>query len=198
MRNEASITFSTPSPEKDSQILDSYQLQNPIPRLTGQKVHQRQGPSPWRSPREEWTSSCSACSGLPLRPSGSPWPHLNSEVTNGWILGSWLRHWLFPVSKNSPSPQTSWEPERRWESLHLGGHIFSHPITLLTPIHPMTEWSESRFYSLQPTVHGILPARILEWVAVSFSRGSSQPRDWTQISRTAGGFFTSWAPGKPI
>ena len=41
-------------------------------------------------------------------------------------------------------------------------------------------------------VHGILQARILEWVAVPFSRGSSQPRDWTQVSCMAGGFFTSW------
>ena len=37
------------------------------------------------------------------------------------------------------------------------------------------------------------PARILEWVAVPFSRGFSQPRDWTQVSHIAGGFFTSWA-----
>ena len=40
------------------------------------------------------------------------------------------------------------------------------------------------------TVHGILQARILEWVAFPFSRGSSQPRDWTQVSRIAGRFFT--------
>ena len=43
------------------------------------------------------------------------------------------------------------------------------------------------------SVHGILQARILEWVAISFSRGSSQPRDQTQISCLAGGFFTIWA-----
>ena len=43
------------------------------------------------------------------------------------------------------------------------------------------------------TVHGILQARILEWVAFPVSRGSSQPRNWTQISHTAGRFFTSWA-----
>ena len=43
------------------------------------------------------------------------------------------------------------------------------------------------------TVHGILQARILEWVAFPFSRGSSQPRDRTQVSCIAGGFFTSWA-----
>ena len=39
------------------------------------------------------------------------------------------------------------------------------------------------------TVRGILQARILEWVAFPFSRGSSQPRDRTQVSHTAGGFF---------
>ena len=43
------------------------------------------------------------------------------------------------------------------------------------------------------TVHGILQATILEWVAVPFSKGSSQPRDHTQVSHIAGGFFTSWA-----
>ena len=42
-------------------------------------------------------------------------------------------------------------------------------------------------------VHGILQARILEWVAVPFSRGSSQPRDQTQVFRIAGRFFTVWA-----
>ena len=42
-------------------------------------------------------------------------------------------------------------------------------------------------------VHGILQTRILEWVAFPFSRGSFQPKDWTQVSRITGGFFTSWA-----
>ena len=44
------------------------------------------------------------------------------------------------------------------------------------------------------TAHGILQARVLEWVTFPFSRGSSQPRDQTQVSRIAGRFFTSWAP----
>ena len=43
------------------------------------------------------------------------------------------------------------------------------------------------------TVHGILQARILEWVAIPFSRGTPQPRDHTQVSHIAGGFSTSWA-----
>ena len=46
------------------------------------------------------------------------------------------------------------------------------------------------------TVHGILQARILEWVAFPFSRGSSQPRDQTQVSCIAGRFFTDWAIGE--
>ena len=45
-------------------------------------------------------------------------------------------------------------------------------------------------------VHGILQVRIVEWVAFPFSRGSSQPRDQTQVSYIAGGFFTSWATGE--
>ena len=43
------------------------------------------------------------------------------------------------------------------------------------------------------TVYGIVQARILEWVAIPFSRGSSQPRDRTQVSCLAGGFLNSWA-----
>ena len=42
------------------------------------------------------------------------------------------------------------------------------------------------------SVHGIFQARILEWVSISFSRGSSQPRDWTQVSRIVGRCFTVW------
>ena len=54
--------------------------------------------------------------------------------------------------------------------------------------------------SLQPhglfTAHGILQARILEWVAFPSSRGSSKLRARTQVSRIAGGFFTSWTTGE--
>ena len=63
----------------------------------------------------------------------------------------------------------------------------------------MSKWkwkSLSRVWLCDPmgyTVHGILQARLLEWVAFPFSRGSSQPKDQTQVSRTAFGFFTCWA-----
>ena len=50
------------------------------------------------------------------------------------------------------------------------------------------------FWSLPcSSVHGILQARVLEWVAISLSRGSSQHRDQTQVSCITGRFFTIWA-----
>ena len=48
------------------------------------------------------------------------------------------------------------------------------------------------------SVHGISQARILEWVAISFSRGSSRTRNWTQVSCITCGFFTTEPPEKPI
>ena len=52
-----------------------------------------------------------------------------------------------------------------------------------------------RYYGLWPTsllrVHGILQARKLEWVAISFSRGYSRPRDGPESPALAGGFFTT-------
>ena len=48
------------------------------------------------------------------------------------------------------------------------------------------------------SIHGILQARILEWVAISFSRGSSRPRDWTNVSYLVGRRFTLWATREAI
>jgi len=63
--------------------------------------------------------------------------------------------------------------------------LFANPWTLCSPPAHSAHQNSS--------VHGILQARILEWVAIPFSRGSSQPRDQTQVSCLAGGFFTIWA-----
>ena len=43
------------------------------------------------------------------------------------------------------------------------------------------------------SIHGILQAKILEWVAISFSRESSRPRDWTWVFHIAGRRFNLWA-----
>ena len=61
----------------------------------------------------------------------------------------------------------------------------------------VVQWCPTLCDPMDYTVHGILQARILEWVAFPFSKGSSQPRDQTQDSLIAGEFFTSWTIGKP-
>ena len=53
--------------------------------------------------------------------------------------------------------------------------------------------SPSHVWLCNYIVHGILQARILEWVDFLFSRGSSQPRDWTQVFHIAGRLCTNWA-----
>ena len=67
-------------------------------------------------------------------------------------------------------------------------------------VYLVMKWSEKVTQScptlcdpMDYTVHGILQVKILEWVAFPFSRGSSQPRVWTQVSHIAGRFFTNWA-----
>ena len=54
----------------------------------------------------------------------------------------------------------------------------------------VTPWTRAHQAALSM---GVLQARTLERVAISFSSGSSQPRDWTWVSCIAGGFFTHWA-----
>ena len=67
-------------------------------------------------------------------------------------------------------------------------YLFSHVQLFVTP------WA----VALQALLSmGFLQARILEWVAMPSSRGSSQSRDWTQVSHIAGGFFTICSRGKP-
>ena len=62
-----------------------------------------------------------------------------------------------------------------------------------TNTHTHWKWKSLSQVWFFDTVHEIFQTRILEWVAVPFSRVSSQPRDQTQISCIAGRFFTSWA-----
>ena len=116
-------------------------------------------------------------------------------------LSTWFprqEYWSgLPFASLADLPNQEMEPESL-KSLALARGFFTTSATwealLLT-------WSEVNLTQLCPTlcnpmgyaVYGILQARILEWVAFPFSRGSSQPRDQTQVSCIAGGFFTSWA-----
>ena len=91
-------------------------------------------------------------------------------------------------------------PETRDLSLSSVSNHNMHT-RVLRSIVGVKHWSEVKVAQSCPTLcnpmdstaHGILQARIPEWVACPFSRGSSQPRDRTQVSRIAGGFFTSRA-----
>ena len=74
-----------------------------------------------------------------------------------------------------------------WE---IGIDMYMCCASSLNHVQPFVPWTAA---SLAPLSMGILQARILEWVAMLSSRGSSQPRDRTQVSSIAGGFFTSWA-----
>ena len=82
--------------------------------------------------------------------------------------------------------------------------IFYYPVSFA--FWEVTRWKWKWSRSVCPTlcdpvdcsppgssVHGIFQARVLEWIAISFSRGSSWPRDWTQVSCTAGRYFSIWA-----
>ena len=75
-------------------------------------------------------------------------------------------------------------------------HFISHPKEVLMTLREcaiqVKDGQESGVWA-KVKVHGILQARILEWVAFPFSRGSSQPKDQTQVSCVLGRFFTSWA-----
>ena len=81
-----------------------------------------------------------------------------------------------------------------------------HPSLRINKSHYQWKKSESEVAQSCPTLcdpvdcsppgsslHGILQARILEWVAISFSRGSSRPRDQTRVSRIVGRRFNLWA-----
>ena len=122
----------------------------------------------------------------------------------------WLTQWSQVIELNLPPLSCPW-------SCRVGTEISSPPFRKLTPLATSPhsyELYKSHLINITKvkvkvaqscltvrgptdyTVHGILQARILEWVAFSLSRGSSQPRDWTHVSCIAGVFFTNWVMRK--
>ena len=89
--------------------------------------------------------------------------------------------------------------KRERESWHVQMLIVSHSTSIVVVLVAQPCPALCNPMDCSPSgssVHGILQARILEWVAMPSSRGSSQPRDRTRVSGTAGSFFTVWATGK--
>jgi len=97
----------------------------------------------------------------------------------------------------SPKKIYTW-PISTWKDVNIISHwrninhASSHLLGSLVKV-KVTQSCPTLYNPMDYRVQGILQARILEWVAFPFSRGSSQPRDQTQVSHIAGGFFTSWA-----
>ena len=103
---------------------------------------------------------------------------------------------ISPVLQESSPPYPGQLPSLSRTASPVGPHPLNAEF-------PKTQWPQKvKVTQLWPTLcdpmdgslpgssaHGILQARILEWVAVPFSRGSSQPRDQTQVSHISGGFF---------
>ena len=71
-------------------------------------------------------------------------------------------------------------------------HSSPTPVKEVAPLCPAL-WDPMDSGPPGSSVHGILQARTLVWVAIPFSRGSSQPRDWTRVFHITGRFFTVWA-----
>ena len=95
----------------------------------------------------------------------------------------------------SPSGNTCWSAGLRDGKLHRASdHSCGSKRTATTKKESSFHTVFSCIEQLPPgsSIHGILQAGILKWVAMPFSRGSSQPRNWTTVSCIAGGFFTTW------
>ena len=141
-------------------------------------------------------SCLTLCDPIDSSPPGSPVPGILQARTLEWVAISVSNAWKWKVKVKLLS--------RVW--------LFATPCTAAYQAPPSMGFSRQEYWSGVPlpslkvaqscptlcdpmdyTVRGILQARILKWVAILFSRGSSQLRDQTQVSHIAGGFFTNWA-----
>ena len=110
-------------------------------------------------------------------------------IVNKWVLnavlGCSLRHWTGPIFSHYTLEWLYWllKGFKHYHEVKWSEVTQSCP-TLCDPMDCSL---------LCSSVHGIFQARVLEWVAISFSRGSSWPTDWTQVSRIVGRYFTVWA-----
>ena len=119
----------------------------------------------------------------------------------GTEVGIWQV--ITELEKNTPKKRKKDAEKSSGERVLMTGHI---NCLILPCMHAKSLQScptvcDLMDYSLAgSSVHGILQVRILEWVAISSSRGSSWPRNWTRVSCCsciAGGFYTTEPSGKP-
>ena len=84
------------------------------------------------------------------------------------------------------------------EPCNIDQHILLLCVCVLVAQSCPTLWDPMGYSPPGSSVHGIFQARIPEWLAISFSRGSSSPRDWTWVSCIAGRLFTIWVTREVI
>ena len=115
-----------------------------------------------------------------------------AEKKKIWVICCCFRALIVQKTDTRGSKRLQTSEKRNWQAPLISN--------LHTQVQKDWKWkslSQGQFCeSMDYTVHGILQARILEWVTVPFFRGSSQPRDRTQVSQTDGRLFTSWATGE--
>ena len=137
------------------------------------------------------------------------WPHGTGAwwaIVHECILSRFSRVWLFVTLQsigNFPGKTTRESchslPQMIFSTQELNSHFLHwHMGSLPLMYYMKVKVAQSCPAPCDPMdyidlMDYILQARILEWVAFSLSRASSQPRDWTQVSHIAGKFFTSWA-----
>ena len=116
------------------------------------------------------------------------------------FTSAWISHWHTYVSSLWNLPLTPSHPFRLSRSTWPELPVSYSKFPLLSILHMCVLVAQECLTLCNPmdcsppgfSVHGILQARILEWLAIPFSRESSQPRDWTWVSFIAGRFFTIW------
>ena len=95
------------------------------------------------------------------------------------------------VKEQNPHAGREWVSQRLQEDAKKEG-CFRCFVVLVVQLYPtLCTWTVVYYSPPGSSVHGILQARILKWVAISFSRGSSLPRNQTWVSCIAGRFFTN-------
>ena len=106
---------------------------------------------------------------------------INPESNQPWLFLEGLM--LMLKLKLQHFDHLMWRDDSLGKTLMLGKWKWSHSVV-------SDSLRTHGLYLPGSSVHGMFQARVLEWVAISFSRGSSEPRAWSQFSCTVGRLFT--------
>ena len=173
--------------------------QNTVQTVPVGPLHQAQHPSINGSPmgyrgssskRTGWQSSSMAC---PLTSSSMSLQKLNpTSVLHH--TGSWTSHFQWGVQHHNLNSSQ----DLGHSNCSLKSHIYFCLCSCVLSWSVVSLWDLMDRSPPGSSVHAIFQARILEWVAISSSRGSSPSRDWTRVSCIGGRFFTTAPPRKPL